>query len=86
MPLLSTGLLGASLSQALGLGFGRIAGGRLARVAAVFGDPIFEFLDPRRKRSDRLLLGSQLLLLVGELGEQALDEFDYGIGALFVYR
>ncbi len=50
------------------------------------GQPIFELVDPRRKRGDRLLLGSQLLLVIGELREQALDEFDHGIRALFVYR
>ncbi len=50
------------------------------------GQPIFELLDPRRKRGDRLLLGAQLLLVVGELRELALDEFDYGIHTLFVYR
>jgi hypothetical protein len=81
MPLLPAGFLAASLPKALGLGFDRVAGGRLARVAAVFGQPIFEFLDPRRKRGDRLPLASQLLLVVGELLEQALDEIDDGIRA-----
>jgi hypothetical protein len=31
-------------------------------------------------------LASQLLLLIGELREQTLDEFDDGIGTLLVYR
>jgi len=87
MPLLSTRLLAAVASEALGLGFvDAVARGWLARVAAVFGQPVFEFVEPRRKRSDHLLLGSQLLLLVGKLREQKLDEFDHGIRALLIDR
>ena len=86
MPLLSTRLLGALASQALGLGFvDAVARGWLTRVAAIFGQPLFEFVEPLCKRSDHLLLGSQLLVLVGDLREQTLDEFDYGIRALFIY-
>ncbi len=49
----------------------------MAGIAAALGKSVLEFLDPRRKRSDHLLL-------VGKLSKQVLDENDYGIGALFV--
>jgi hypothetical protein len=52
MSLLPTGLLGAAWSQALGFGFRRIvAGGRLTRVAAVFGESVFELLERGVKAS-----------------------------------
>jgi hypothetical protein len=85
MALLSAWLSAARAPQGLGFGFGgRISGGRLAGIAAVLSKAILQLLQPCRKRRDRLLLGLQLLLLVGKPGEQVFYKLDYGIGALLV--
>jgi hypothetical protein len=79
MALLPTGLFGAFASKALGFGFvDVIARGRLTGVAAVFGQPLFEFVEPLVKRSDHLLL-------IVKPGTEVLDEIHHGIDASFVY-
>src|SRR5215213_5750329 len=51
----------------------------LTGVAAVFGQPVFEFVEPRRERGDHLLL-------LIKPGRKVLDEIYHGIDAPLVYR